>query len=99
MKIIVYHTWYGCDTGCCGHGVYLYNEEPSKDDVEDYPSGYDQRHFVFDHLSDDEDPDEFAKQLIKNAFGEDKIQFYDKEHSKVMPNMCEFTMTYWEDRK
>lgn len=96
MKVVVYHAWYGCDTGCCGHGVYLFNNEPSNEDLDGYPSGYDQEQFVFDHLSKGDDPDEFAKNLIKNAFGEDKVQFYVKEHSKIMPDMCEFTMEYWK---
>jgi hypothetical protein len=24
MKILVYHAYYGCDTGCCGHRIEFY---------------------------------------------------------------------------
>lgn len=27
MKVIVYHTYYGCDTGCCGHAIKIDGEE------------------------------------------------------------------------
>lgn len=99
MKIIVCHQWYGCDTGCCGHRVFLYNEEPSKEDLDDTPTGYSQNRFYFDHLGDGQDPDQFAKELIATAFGEDKVKFYDKEKSKIMPDPCEFTMEYWKNKK
>lgn len=43
MKVIVYHTYYGCDSGCCGHAVemgdrYQFNF--------DHPCGEDARAFA-----------------------------------------------------
>lgn len=34
MKVIVYHSYYGCDTGCCGHTVELINDDGSIIDSE-----------------------------------------------------------------
>jgi hypothetical protein len=27
MKVVVYHSMYGCDTGCCGHVVELQEDD------------------------------------------------------------------------
>lgn len=37
-KVIVYHTGYGCDTGCCGHVVEVDGEEVGSFDF-GHPSG------------------------------------------------------------
>lgn len=36
-RVVVYHSYYGCETGCCGHTVALDDEHDK---------------FVFDHISD-----------------------------------------------
>lgn len=51
MKIIVYHSYYGCDTGCCGHAI----EVDGKDCWLD-----------FDHPSTNEEKEEWAIQQAKN---------------------------------
>lgn len=54
MKIRVYHGYYGCDTGCCGHWV----------EVEGDSGGiYDQ--FEFGHPGGIEDKKAYARELIE----------------------------------
>jgi hypothetical protein len=55
-RIVVYHSGYGCDTGCCGHSI----------EVEG--SGRDR--FVFEHPDSGEDMREFAEGLVRSEFGE-----------------------------
>ena len=38
-KIITEHSWYGCETGCCGYRVSFYEDDKIKHD-----------HFWFDHF-------------------------------------------------
>ena len=58
MKVRVYHDYYGCDTGCCGHTVEIDDGEGK---------------FEFDHPYG-EDRESFAKALamsvIKHKFPE-----------------------------
>lgn len=68
MKVIVYHSYYGCDTGCCGHIVELDNGKTK---------------FEFSHPYD-EDTRQFAKDLIKSTFGEEHIKDLDWEHCNIV---------------
>lgn len=43
MKIIVYHEFYGCDTGCCGHIIETDNK---KEFMFAHPHGGDFRQFA-----------------------------------------------------
>jgi len=56
-RAIVYHSSYGCDTGCCGHFVEL-----------DDGRGL----FDFDHPYG-EDVQEFVRRLVTDAFGEEHV--------------------------
>lgn len=57
MKAVVYHAYYGCETGCCGHVVEL---EDGREIFEfDHPYGEDSR--------------KFAEQLLAATFGEEHI--------------------------
>lgn len=66
-RIIVYHAYYGCDTGCCGHRVELDNDSE----------------FAFDHCDDDEDPLEFAKKLIEEKYGREHVADLDWLNSQI----------------
>lgn len=55
MKILVYHAYYGCDTGCCGHRIEYYpgdNDECYQD-------------FDFGHARSDENIQEYGKRLAE----------------------------------
>jgi hypothetical protein len=55
MKVVVYHGYYGCDTGCCGHVVTVDGKHEK---------------FEFDHPWD-EDHKEFAVELARSVLGRD----------------------------
>ena len=61
MKVIVYHSEYGCETGCCGHTVEVTKEDGSSE-----------QKFDFDHPYG-EDPREFAETLVREQFGTDHV--------------------------
>jgi hypothetical protein len=66
-KVVVYHAFYGCDTGCCGHVVELDGKE----------------HFSFSHWWGDEAALEWAKQLVRDVWGEEHVADLDWENSLV----------------
>lgn len=61
-KVIVYHSGYGCESGCCGHTV----------EIEDGDSK-----FFFDHPYGEKDDLQWAKDLVKLAFGEEHVKDLD----------------------
>jgi hypothetical protein len=72
MKVIVYHTHYGCETGCCGHRIEL-----------QYPDETHHEAFEFEHWSGEGDPVEFAKRLITDQFGEEHVKDLDWENCRI----------------
>lgn len=52
MKIRVLHSYYGCESGCCGHVVELNDEELRGS-------------FDFMHCEDKEEAKEFAKSFLE----------------------------------
>ena len=67
MKVTVYHSYYSCESGCCGHVVELEDGRKRFDFV--HPYG--------------QDPKEFAKELIIAAFGEEHIKDLDWDNCSV----------------
>ena len=68
MKYIVYHSSYGCDTGCCGHVVEAEDE-----------TGY---RFSFSHPYGD-DHLAFARDLVREEFGEEHVADLDWENCLI----------------
>ena len=70
-KLIVMHTGYGCDTGCCGHVIEL--------------DGVQQGSFDFGHpYSDDPAKQrEYAEELIREQLGEEHVKDRDWRNSQV----------------
>ena len=56
-RVVVYHSYYGCETGCCGHTVELDGQEK----------------FLFDHPGRNEDPLTYAKELVEATFGAEHV--------------------------
>ena len=56
-RVVVYHGYYGCETGCCGHVVELDGEEK----------------WTFDHPGYNEDPLQFAKDLVAEKWGKEHV--------------------------
>jgi hypothetical protein len=60
MKVVVYHSVYGCDTGCCGHIVELDPDEehgPSKTKFE----------FIHPYMETPEDVKEWVRELVTGS--------------------------------
>lgn len=61
MRVTVYHDYYGCETGCCGHVVKL---------------GDGRRHFDFGHIFGDDDQQKraaarvFVEDIIRKQWPE-----------------------------
>lgn len=68
-RVVVYHAYYGCDTGCCGHRIEVGDDESHK--------------FAFDHCDDDEDPFEFAKRLVTEEYGVAHVADLDWANSEI----------------
>ena len=74
MKVIVYHSMYGCETGCCGHTV-----EVTDDD------GHVERQFEFgDYFETEGTPIEWAKELVRSEFGHAHVADLDWENCQLL---------------
>jgi hypothetical protein len=67
-RVIVYHDFYGCETGCCGHTVELDNGEGK---------------FEFDHPAHGQDPIEFAKGLVTAVYGAEHVADLDWDNCMI----------------
>ena len=76
-RVIVYHRSYGCDTGCCGHIVELDGE-----DVGPFEFG----HPALTHSdpSKNDDPRQWAEDLVRRALGEEHVKDLDWEHCVIV---------------
>lgn len=75
MRIVVYHSGYGCETGCCGHAILLNPEDPIW--------MADRETFSFDHPGYGEDPRAFAERLITTEMGAEHVADLDWGHCVV----------------
>lgn len=66
-KVVVYHSGYGCDTGCCGHRIEITDRKSILSQRKQT-----ERAFSFEHpdLSDDL---EWAKKIVREEFGENHV--------------------------
>jgi hypothetical protein len=71
MKIIVGHSEYGCDTGCCGHVV---NVELADGEIAPLPLGSEAWTFTFNHPLYDEDKRKWAEDLVRDSCGADHVR-------------------------
>ena len=71
-KVVVYHGYYGCGTGCCGHYMSV-NEEDIGGMSFSHPYGTDPKEWAL----------EFAKQRILSKFGPDHTVDLDWENCHV----------------
>jgi hypothetical protein len=81
MRAIVYHSSYGCDTGCCGHVVLLTDAVPEPDN-RDFPPDGDDR-FQFEHPHG-ESIEEFVRSMVTEAFGEEHVADIDWDSCVVV---------------
>jgi len=69
---------YGCDSGCCGHTIEIDGERTYNKDGD---SCFD---FFHPRSNSEEDRLEYAKQHIRDVFGDDHVKDLDWEN-------CDFT--------
>lgn len=82
-RIIVYHGYYGCETGCCGHYVSIIPEDAKFDEWGD-PSKEDKRKWTFSHpYTSDDEWRAWAEQQIREQFGDEHVADLDWEHSVI----------------
>jgi hypothetical protein len=67
-KVVVYHSEYGCDTGCCGHVVIMDDEDKA---------------LTFSHPFGD-DPLGFARDLVRSELGEEHVADLDWDNCFVV---------------
>lgn len=72
-KIIVLHTQYGCDTGCCGHIIEIDGETPKGG------------RFSFNHPDSNSESDrkKYAEDLIAQELGAEHVKDLDWENCVV----------------
>lgn len=72
MKIIVYHTTDGSETGCCGHRIKV-------DDLET-------QHFEYGHpwREEREEAIEYAKELVLLTLGKEHVQDLDWDNCHIV---------------
>ena len=73
-KITVYHSDYGCESGCCGHIIKM--------ETDGKTVGVNGRDFNFYHPYG-EDPRKWAEDWVRKEFGEEHVKDLDWEHSYV----------------
>lgn len=71
-KISVEHTWYGCDTGCCGHSVTR-----TEDDGLEYEK------FFFEHPYG-RPPEDFARKLVAMAWPDLDDDSYELDFADIV---------------
>ena len=78
MRVVVFHSGYGCDTGCCGHSVQLIDDE-----IASYEDEILEEEFAFSHPYG-QDNLEWAKELVKEELGEEHVADLDWENCLVV---------------
>lgn len=77
-KVIVYHSYYGCDTGCCGHTVKIVPDgEPI--DMDNLSSVKGREEFMFSHPANNKDI-LYARAIVEKAFGAKHVADLDWDH-------------------
>lgn len=83
-RIVVYHGGYGCETGCCGHWAAFVDADTEFS--YGFPDSVTEEKFTFDHPwitshVGGDDPLEWAKNLIREQWGDEHVVDLDWEHS------------------
>ena len=71
-RVVVFHGYYGCETGCCGHYLEVDDKEIK---------------FEFDHpwsAVTDDDRKKYAEDFIRQHLGEEHVADLDWENSVVL---------------
>lgn len=89
MKVVIFHTSYGCDTGCCGHTLHLVPDSVVKMGGEEGFDSWDYEElsfssrFEFDHPWRSGEELEWAKEMVEQTFGKEHVKDLDWDHCIV----------------
>lgn len=72
-SVIVYHSSFGCETGCCGHRVTLTRDDGTEDEK-----------FEFAHPGVGEDYRAYAEELVRDTFGEEHVADLDWDNCVIV---------------
>ncbi len=81
-RIIVYHTEYGCETGCCGHAIQVDGETLHRSFEFDHP--YDLYTFRDDPEGRNHHIQEYVKEMVRAKMGEEHIKDIDFDECIVV---------------
>ena len=82
-RIVVYHSTYGCETGCCGHTVEMNEPMGSKFTFSHPYFGYDSSE-PWGYRMDSPEAREWAEKLIAEMYGEEHVKDLDWEESYIV---------------
>lgn len=70
-RVVVYHSGYGCETGCCGHVVSVDDKDVGR--------------FSFSHPDSNSEADRlaYARELVASELGEEHVADLDWENCQV----------------
>jgi hypothetical protein len=74
-KVIVFHTGYGCWTGCCGHAIAVVDENGNEK-----RQAFEFAHPYFKGERTEEEAKKWAQQLVANEMGSAHVADLDWEH-------------------
>lgn len=83
MRIVVFHTGYGCETGCCGHAIAFVPDDWPEDGDRHPHFMLDQEQFFFRHPYG-EDPLAFARKLVAEECGPEHVADLDWAHCLIL---------------
>lgn len=79
----MYHRFYGCDTGCCGHAVAIFDDEWTlRQDFDPYFDA-DTDRFDFDHPpfeASEAAKIAWAREFVRRELGEEHVADLDWDH-------------------
>ncbi len=83
-RVVVLHRYCGCDTGCCGHAVYLCDPGQDAKDGEEVRESFTLSHpYSKGAKLTAEDAKQFARNLIEDTLGATHIKDLDWEHCEI----------------
>lgn len=87
-KVIVYHGGYGCDTGCCGHWVFVTESDLSGEKLLNVAAYKDRKH-TFDHPYRTgelwrKDAIDYARDAVRDELGEEHVADLDWDKCLVV---------------
>lgn len=82
-RVVVYHGYYGCDTGCCGHTLEVDDPELQRKIGWGF-NFFHPRYYGDDPVEMEKAAKKFAEDFIREELGEEHVADLDWENSVVI---------------